>query len=103
MYPDAVVVTSDDTSGMYALLKDVKERDKAAVYKDDTNKQYIVALLRDPAKDYEHYKEDYRLTGLHDLKDDAIEKKLETETAKLKADIDESLVKYYSPKKIKES
>lgn len=103
VYPDAVVVTADDTSGMYALLKDVKERDKAAVYKDDTNKQYIVALLRDPAKDYEHYKDDYRLTVLHDLKDEAFEKKLETEIAKLKADIDESLVKYYSPKKIKES
>lgn len=102
VYPDAVVVGEDDTSGMYTLLKDTKEFDKAAVYEDTENSQYIVALLRDPAKDYEHYAEEYRLAVLHNLKDEAFEQKVADESGKLKTNADASLVKYYAPKKIKE-
>ena len=102
VYADASLVYEEDSTGLYAHVKDVKEYDKAVIYDDKDNMRFVVALVRDPKTDYEYYKESYLSDLLHSLRDDAFEKVIEDGVADMKVEKVDSLVKFYSPKKIKE-
>lgn len=102
VYADASLVYEEDSTGLYAYVKDVTEYDKAVIYDDADGMRFIVALVRDPKTDYEYYKESYLSDLLHSLRDDAFEKVIEDGVADLKVEKVDSLVKFYSPKKIKE-
>lgn len=104
-YPYAMALSSTDSDTTnYELFSSLKEKDsfdygKAYVVEDSS--YYYLGILRDITTD-EFYTEDdtYRQNILYALKTDEFEQKLTEKAGSMTLDKNDSLIRYYSPKKI---
>ena len=102
-YAKALSSTDSDTTN-YELFHSLKEKDAfeyGTAYVVEDSSYYYLGILRDIATD-EFYTEGdtYRQNVLHALKTDEFEQKLTDKANSMTLDKNDSLIRYYSPRKI---
>ena len=105
-FPTATIMTEDSNATLFGLLKSKKAEEgfgyeKAYVIQDTSS--YYLAVLHDVTTDpFYMDNAQYRSTVLYALREDTFNTLLNEKSANYNVSQDDGLIRYYSPKKIKD-